>query len=340
MTAKLVKKIVTVISFLLMIGNCSPIYAQLVELEILGGGYKLRGPSEINFATQTTSTSPASNTLDFRDIGDTTPSQSSNNFLMIIDENGGNPFDITVTSQELKRNEPLVTRTTTGSTASQLKVANSSGFLADDTFVFSGFGGSHVYKIASVPDSTTINIEGTFYDQPIPAAIDINRYVDCSISPRRCIPLNNFLINHGATIDTVNGNSNDFQTNSQTGDFTPFIGQTTTIAGSSGNSLKVSDSSQFLPSESITFASDSGTVPLTNTIATISDDHTIILQNSMTTPPAAGTTVDSSSIRTLTLGNGTGAAPGEWKIYPVLKNTISAGQLPGTYETVLNFTIV
>jgi hypothetical protein len=42
---------------------------------------------------------------------------------------------------------------------------------------------------------------------------------------------------------------------------------------------------------------------------------------------------------TRALADGTGQAPGEWKIYPTLQITIPEGQRSGTYESTLTFTI-
>ncbi len=338
MTARSIKKIVTFISFIALIGNSSPLFAQLLELEILGGGYKIRGPAEINFASQTTSTSPTTNTLDFEFLGETTPSEADHNYIMIVDENGGNPFDVTVTTSELKRNETLVTTSISGSTESAIKVAGTAEFTVGDTFILPEIG-NDVYKITSIPDLNTLVIEGVFAGGPPPADTTVSRYVDCTISPKRCIPLNNFSISNGDTVETVFGSSSDYQKNSQTNSLTSFMGAATTIAGSTGNTLKVDDATKFTSNENIIFPSSSGVLPLTNTISTVDDGNTITLLVPFTSAPAAGIDVK-SSIRTLTLGNGNGAAPGQWKIYPVLQDTIAAGQIPGTYEAILNFTIV
>jgi hypothetical protein len=338
MTAKSIKKLITLISFLALMGSSSPIFAQLVELEILGGGYKIRGPAEINFLSQTTSTSPTTNTLDFQFLGQTTPAEADHNYIMIVDENGGNPFDVTVSSSELKRDETLVTTSLGGSTSSELKVAGTTEFTIGDTFILPEIG-NDVYKIVSIPDIDTLVIEGTFAGGPPPDGTTVSRYVDCEISPKRCIPLSDFSISNGNTVDTVFGDSTDYQKNSQTNELVSFMGSSTTIAGSTGNTLKVDNANKFTSNETITFPASSGVSPLTNTISTVDDGNTITLLVPFTAPPAAGINVKTGT-RTLTLGNGNGAAPGQWKIYPVLQNIISAGQIPGTYQAILNFTIV
>jgi hypothetical protein len=339
MNKKTLKQIVLSISFIALISNATPLFAQLVELEILGGGYKIQGPSEIIFPTQTTSTSSSNNELSFSNIGASTPSQADNNYLMIIDENGGNPFDVTITTTELKRNETLQTTTIAGSTTTDLKVSNTTSFISGDTIELPDFAPSEIFMIDTVVDATTLTLESAMGSAPSTGEI-VNRVVDCDITPKKCITLNNFYIKHGDTIDTIYGTSTDFSTNSETTNYTPFTGHTTTTTGSTGTTLKVNDANEFFLNESITFPSDSGVVPLTNVITTISDANTAILQTPFTVAPAADIIVESNSIRTLTIGNGTGYSPGQWKIYPYLQDTISAGQLPGTYETTLNFTIV
>ncbi len=341
MKIQTLKKWISLVSFLALLGNATPIFAQWVELEILGGGYKLRGPSEINFATVSTSTNISTNELDFRDIGETTPSQSENNFLLVIDENGGNPFDVTVTSNDLKKEDPLVTMTLPDSTGNTLKVVSSNGFLPGDTFIFPNYTpDTGIYEIASVPDETTVVITSTFAGGAPPLDITVSRYVDCEITPKKCIALAGFSIKNGSGVETVYGNSNDFVINSQTNEYVPFKAAATTIAGSSGTTLKVDNSEEFFNSEGISFPSDSGVLPLDNIISTVDDNNTITLQYPFTSAPAAGVQVKSTNARSLTLGNGNGASPGQWKIYPVIRDVIPAGQLPGTYQSTLNFTIV
>lgn len=334
------KKLVSLISFVVLISNANTLFAQLVELEILGGGYKIQGPSQIIFPTLTTSTSSATNELSFSNIGDTTPEQADNNYLMIIDENGGNPFDVTISATELKRSEALSTTTIAGSTATELKVNSTNGFISGDTVELPNFESGTLYIIDSVVDGNTLLLETGFPGALPGADEEVNRIVDCDISPKKCIPLSSFHIKNGITIDTIYGSQNDFTTNSETNSYVPFIGQTTTIADSSGVTLKVSDANVFFPNENISFPSDSGVSPLTNTISSISDANTLILETPFTSAPGENVIVESGDVRTLTLGNGTGASPGQWKIYPYLQDTLSAGQLPGTYETTLNFTIV
>lgn len=342
MKKNLFKKLVLALSICGLIANTAPLFAQVVYLDILGGGYKIQGPSQINFPSVNSSIAETNNSLSFNEIGETTPSEADHNYLKIIDENGGNPFDVTVSASEIKRSELLETNTTAGSTTSTLKVENTTGFYNGDTIAFTS-DLSTIYTITTVTNSTTLEVSPSM---PSAAAsgLTIRRVVDCQISPKKCIPLTNFTIanqNRSTTpVDTINGESGDFTLNAQTDDSISFKGYGVTLSGSSGNTLKVNSANNFLVGETITFDSSSGVTPATNTIVSIDDNETITLRNSMSVPPEAGITVQSVSPRTLTLGNGTGLAPGEWNISPILGNTIPAGQMPGLYETTLNFTIL
>jgi hypothetical protein len=340
-TAKF-KKLVSVLGFLLLVGNATPLFAQLVELEILGGGYKLRGPSQIDFPSLSTTTSSRTSVVSFADIGDSTPSQADYNYLLIIDENGGNPFDVTVSTTELKRNETLQTTTIAGSVDNQLKVTSTAGLLSGDSLSISGYGSENeYYQIESVSDETTVILTSNFIPAlPPDAGLTVNRVVRCDLAPKRCISLGNFAIKNGGTVETVYGNDSDFGLNAQTDDYASFRGAATTLAGSSGTNLYVDNAYSFSSGEEISFPLDSGVDPLTNTVDLIVDENTLLLTTPFVTAPAAGLRVESIDIRNLTLGNGNGASPGQWKIFPFLQNTIPAGQLPGTYEGVLNFTIV
>ncbi|MCC6643472.1 hypothetical protein IT411_01875 [Candidatus Peregrinibacteria bacterium] len=337
------KKLILATSIISLLINASPLFAQVLSLEILGGGYKLRGPSEINFTSLSSSTSSNTNQLSFADVGNTTPGQAENNFLKVIDENGGNPFDVIVSATDIKRSELLETSVTTGSTTTEIKVTSTTGLFPGDNFQVVDVD-STIYTIASIPDTETIISTTPLSSIPSPGAI-IRRVVDCQLNNRKCIPLTNFSIknsdnSHVPSFDTVNGNSADFHLNIQTEQLTPFKGQATTIAGSSGNNLKLDNINNFQSGEEIVFPADSGVVPLTNNISRIIDSETVQLTTSMDTPPGAGVTVTSANSRTLTLGNGDGAAPGEWNLQPFLQTIIPAGQLSGVYEMTLNFTIV
>lgn len=341
MNKTFIKKLAFILGIITLIGNATPLFAQVVYLQILGGGYRLRGPSQINFVTLTASTFANTGNVNFRNIGDNTPSEADNNYLLIIDENGGNPFDVTVSATELKRNEFLETRTIAGSVNNTLKVVSSSGFLPGDTLILVGVEGGP-YTISSIQDNQTIILQETI--GVIASDITVQRIVDCDLSPRKCIPLSNFYIrnydDNGDDIEAVFGNENDITLNPQTSSFFPFKGKSTTIIGSNGNTLLVNDTSTFLVNENIIFPVDSGVSPRSNTIVSIDDNNTITLQDAFVTPPSSDINVESANARTLTLVNGSGAAPGQYKIFPSLQDVVPAGQMQGLYESTLNFTIV
>lgn len=341
MNKNLIKKLALILGVITLIGNATPLFAQVVYLQILGGGYRLRGPSQINFVTLTASTFANTSNVNFRNIGANTPSEADNNFLLIIDENGGNPFDVTVSASELKRNELLEATTIAGSINTTLKVNSTVGFLPGDTLILIGIEGGP-YTVESIADNQTIILETSV--GAVSADITVRRVVDCQLSPRKCIPLSNFYIrnydDNGADIEAVFGNANDISLNPQTGSYFPFKGQSTTITGSSGTTLLVNDTSTFLPNESIIFPSDSGINPLSNVIVSIDDNNTITLQDPFVIAPTSDIVVESATARTLTLVNGTGASPGQFKVFPSLQDVVPAGQMQGLYESTLNFTIV
>lgn len=342
MNKSYIKKFVFILSICTLMASGAPLFAQVVYLDILGGGYKIQGPSQINFPSVNSSISETNNSLSFSDLGDTTPGEADHNYLKIIDENGGNPFDVTVSASEIKRSELLEANTTSGSSNSTLRVDSSTGFYNGDTFAFTT-DLSTIYTITSVSSATTLEVSPNFPSAPEPG-LTIRRIVDCQISPRKCIPLSSFTIanqnRQTSPVITINGSSGDFTLNTQTDDSIAFKGRGVTLSGSSGTSLKINSANNFLVGEIITFESTSGVSPTSNTIVSIDDNETITLRNSMSVPPSSGVIVESSAARTLTLGNGTGLAPGEWNINPILGNTIPAGQMPGLYETTLNFTIL
>jgi len=73
--------------------NFTPVFAQQVLIQIMGGGYRLDGPSLIDFPAQTASvTGAVTSERSIRDITDPKP------YLQVSDENGGRPFDIQVTA--------------------------------------------------------------------------------------------------------------------------------------------------------------------------------------------------------------------------------------------------
>jgi hypothetical protein len=335
-----VKKLAFLLSLSTLIWNISPIFAQTLEVEILGGGYKLRGPATINFATISASKNDNQSTLNFVDLG-----SSDRNYLEIIDENGGNPFDVTVGTSPFIRSELLDTNIAADSTTTSIKVTSSTGFFEGDNFTIVGTDLGN-RTITGVPDSTTIEISPALSSPPAEGQI-FRRVVDCNLNSKKCIPLKDFSIANNDTqtaVTVVNGSGADLTMSTQTDTQKAFGGSTTTIAGSTGSTLKVADSSVFDIGEDITFGNPAAVtpeaVPTLGTVASIDDPNTITLAAPFSTSPIDGVTVASTSSRSLTLVNGSGAAPSDIKIYPQIQMNISAGQMPGTYETTLNFTII
>ncbi len=207
MKTKIIKLVVFIASIAVMLANIAPIFANTLEIEILGGGYKLRGPEEILFGNVTAQISDFDSELNFRDIEiETVDTLIEDGALTIIDENGGSEFSVTVSATHLKRD----------------------------------LGGG-----------STAN---------------------CTTDPEDCILRSNFFIKNqddsGTTEDltTVYGDAGDFSLDASTDSYADLTG-------------------------------------------------------------------------TNTLGNGTGVAPGMWKIYPSLRITVPAGQKPGSYLSTLSFTI-
>ncbi len=73
--------------------NFTPVFAQQMLVQILGGGYRLDGPSLIDFTTQLASvTDLTSSERSIRDIAD------AKKYLLITDENGGSTFNIQISA--------------------------------------------------------------------------------------------------------------------------------------------------------------------------------------------------------------------------------------------------
>jgi hypothetical protein len=85
--------------------NCGNVFAQVMDIEVLGGGYRLKGPSVIEFPNVTASFNEQNTTVDIRslDAQDATgiANTDAKNFLWIEDQNGGNQFTVTVSADEL-----------------------------------------------------------------------------------------------------------------------------------------------------------------------------------------------------------------------------------------------
>ncbi len=98
------KKIAPIIVLLLFSLNFSPVFAQVMEIEVLGGGYRLRGPNLIPFDNVQASFQSAESTKDIRDINPQNEESIENDqaldYIAIEDQNGGNPFQVTVRASD------------------------------------------------------------------------------------------------------------------------------------------------------------------------------------------------------------------------------------------------
>lgn len=73
--------------------NFAPVFAQQMLVQILGGGYRLDGPSLIDFPAKTASVTEATTSeRSIRDIAD------PKKYLLITDENGGSTFNIQISA--------------------------------------------------------------------------------------------------------------------------------------------------------------------------------------------------------------------------------------------------
>ena len=101
----------TLVLFLL---NFSKTFAIVAEINVVGGGYRLRGPDTISFPTVTTSLSDQSSELNIRDFLANGQSQAQDvydvnnanayNYLAVTDLNGGYQFQVTVTANCFSKN--------------------------------------------------------------------------------------------------------------------------------------------------------------------------------------------------------------------------------------------
>jgi len=83
--------------------NFTPALAQVMEIEVMGGGYRLRGPDVIQFPGVTASLTEVISDRDIRALHaqneELPASTSALDYLAIEDQNGGNMFDVTVTAE-------------------------------------------------------------------------------------------------------------------------------------------------------------------------------------------------------------------------------------------------
>jgi hypothetical protein len=108
--------------------NFTPAMAQVLEIEVLGGGYRLKGPDVIGFSSLSASFAPQESIRDIRDLDpqneETSSSAEAKDYLYIGDLNGGNAFNVGVDATDL---EDSTTHETIPSTYFQIRNKNGTG---------------------------------------------------------------------------------------------------------------------------------------------------------------------------------------------------------------------
>ncbi len=90
------------ITTILFVFNCGSVYAQVMDLEVMGGGYRIKGPTVIGFPDAPASFTAQTTDRNIRDLETQDETNIANtdagDFLWIEDQNGGNEFTVTVSS--------------------------------------------------------------------------------------------------------------------------------------------------------------------------------------------------------------------------------------------------
>jgi len=337
------KKTIIILSIIGLITNITPLLAGTLQIEILPGGYLAETFLYMNFPELPVSVLDRSPEISFSSINDPM------NYLKITDQNGNNPFDVTVRSTQFKLEETYSTTVLEGSSGNTLKVASTEGIIINDTINIEGENLT-LYTITDkdLLDNQTLTISPALPPTPPVVGASVFSALNCDISPKKCIPLNNFSIK-SSTPETIYGeplNTLDYL------NYQSFAGESTTLEGSIGNSLLVVDSSVFQTGEEISLISTDG-IPTNYIILEIflpehvGDPGVLSLVeanfgngNDQTPPPIAGQKVRSSTSRDVTLAKSSGTSTSQSIIDPGLKITINGGQKKGKYISTLNFTII
>lgn len=86
--------------------NFTPVMAQVMEIEVIGGGYRLQGPDVIQFPNLTATLDAQQSTRDIRDLDaqneESAETVHAKDFIYISDMNGGNAFNVSVSSTDLE----------------------------------------------------------------------------------------------------------------------------------------------------------------------------------------------------------------------------------------------
>lgn len=124
-------KILLVATFGLFMLNFSPVLAQVMEIEVLGGGYRLRGPDVISFDDVTASFTEGTSIRDLRDLDAQNEESLANgnalDYIAIEDQNGGNPFVVAVSATDFASDSNDFANTNF-----EIKNANGDGDTTDD----------------------------------------------------------------------------------------------------------------------------------------------------------------------------------------------------------------
>ena len=131
MKKTLFSKIMLLVTLVLFLANFTPVIAQVMEIEVIGGGYRLRGPDVIEFGSVAASFSTVQSEKDIRDLDSQNEEDVSNtealDYLAVEDQNGGNPFQVTISATDFSSGA----NSFSGS-ALEVKNANGDGDTNDD----------------------------------------------------------------------------------------------------------------------------------------------------------------------------------------------------------------
>lgn len=102
MQKTILNKLLLIVTIGLFALNFTPALAQVMQVEVIGGGYRLRGPDVIQFPNATASFSSNQTTRDIRDLNPQNEADPINmtayDYIAIVDQNGGNPFQVAVSA--------------------------------------------------------------------------------------------------------------------------------------------------------------------------------------------------------------------------------------------------
>jgi hypothetical protein len=127
----------------LFIFNGASALAQVLEIEVIGAGYRLAGPNQIAFPSALAAFAPQQReiyigALDTQDEKDIQSALTAKDFLLIEDQNGGVAFNVTVTATDFEDSASGLSFPTSSADSSGLYIKNSNGvgagIVANDTY--------------------------------------------------------------------------------------------------------------------------------------------------------------------------------------------------------------